>query len=288
MAASTNPQTPTTGPASAGAPPAAALHTITLTFPHAAVAVSVPSGWVVSHTSPPACCMTPPTQCLVRSGADYSGDANGCLLTVTLGDDGKTVDPDSPYPYSGQSKCQHWQTMAESAGHIQGRLGEYRKFHDPCSGATYEQWTIMSSPMIAFWHPVSTESPATLAKQIVDSATLPTEVDARRQVDAGYLKAMTKQADGYHVTIDRVVVNLDGSTTNLNHATYDYRLLSFAQSGGAPCGGCTTLDDYYHQYLKGTHPSDGTKPVNGAFARLVTSSTSGYELNLSPIIPFQA
>jgi hypothetical protein len=225
----------------------------------------------------------------VHGGTDYSGDANACLLTVTLGQ----LNPDNPYPSRGQSSCQQWHTIAESNGAVQGRVAEYRKFEDPCAGAIYEQWTIMSSPMIAFWHPLSTESPSALAKQIVDSAALPAEVDSRRQMDEGYLRTLTKRADGYHVTIDRVVVSLDGSVTNRNQATYDYSLSgALAMSANSPCEGCTGMDEVYQQYLKGLHPSDGSKPVDGAFVRLTSNSAPnvdhGYALELQPIVRFQS
>jgi hypothetical protein len=288
-ASSSTSQAPPTGstsnPVTPGAPSG---HAVDVSFNQATVGVTVPSGWVLSHTNPPACCDTPPTRCFVHRGADFSGDANDCLLTVTVGH----LRPDLPYPYQGQSACQHWQTTAESNGPIQGRLAEYRQFKDPCSGAVYDQWTIMSSPMIAFWHPVSAQSSTALIEQVIDSARLPAEVDARRQLDEGYLQGLTKHADGYHVTIDRVVVNLDGSVTNVNHATYEYRLAgSLVTNGDSPCSGCQGVDEVYQQYRKGPHPSDGSKPVDGAFVTLTSNFAAnvdgGYELDLSPIRPFQ-
>jgi hypothetical protein len=130
-------------------------------------------------------------------------------------------------------------------------------------------------------------------EQIIDSARLPAEVDARRQMDEGYLRGLTKLADGYHVTIDRVVVNLDGSVTNVNHATYDYRLAgSLVTNGDSPCSGCNVMDDVYRQYRKGPHPADGSKPIDGAFVTLTSNYApnvdGGYEMDLGPIRPFRS
>jgi hypothetical protein len=290
-APTTSPNGPPASPTGSNAvtPGAPAGHAVDVSFNQATVGVTVPTGWVVSHTNPPACCNTPPTRCLVHHGADFSGNPNDCLLTVTLGH----LQPDTPYPYQGQSACQHWQTTAESNGPIQGRLAEYRQFKNPCSGAVYDQWTIMSSPMIAFWHPVSAQSSTALIEQIIDSARLPAEVDARRQLDEGYVQGLAKHADGYHVLIDRVVVNLDGTVTNVKHATYEYRLDgSLVTNGDSPCQGCNVMDDVYRQYRKGPHPTDGSKPIDGAFVRLASNYApnvdGGYQLDLSPIRRFQS
>ena len=143
----------------------------------------------------------------------------------------------------------------------------------------------MTGPQIAFWHPITTQCGHALAAGIVDSAVLPPQTDPVRQFDVGYIRQISKRADGYYVRLDRVVANLDGSVTNINPATYDYRLDGLVsipgttkceQWGNLACNMSYLLS----QFAKGPHPADGSPAVDGAFAYLIYDGAR-YQIQVS-------
>src|SRR6266516_1919677 len=189
------------------------------------VLLTVPRTWQLSKTQPESCCTEPPTRCVVAAGSDYAGNLLNCRLTVTFGPVPGLISPNAP-PGLPQQGRNSWSTTQESNWAIAGRQGEYRRFANS-SGAESEQWTIMTGPQIAFWHSITPQSDHALVTGIVDSAVLPPQTDPHRQSDIGYIRQISKRPDGYHLRLDRVVPNLDGTVTNINPATYDYRLDGF-------------------------------------------------------------
>ena len=143
----------------------------------------------------------------------------------------------------------------------------------------------MTGPQIAFWHPITAQCGHAVAAGIVNSAVLPPQTDAHRQLDVGYIRQVSKRVDGYYVRLDRVVPNLDGSVININPATYDYRLDGLvSMSGTARCDRWGNLDcnmSYLlSQFTKGVHPADGSLAVDGAFAYL-TYDGARYRIQVS-------
>ena len=251
----------------------------------ATVLLTVPSTWQLSKTQPGSCCRTPPTVCVVEAGSDYAGNLSNCRLAVTYSPAVGPMSPNEQVPPARYSTCRNWSTAQESSWTISGRPGEYRRFVNNCSGASYEQWTVMTGPQVAFWHPITEQCGHALAAGIVDSAVLPPQTDSARQFDVGYIRQISKRADGYYVRLDRVVPNLDGSVTNLNPATYDYRLDGLAsipgmdrcdQWGNLACNMSYLLS----QFAKGAHPADGSLAVDGAFAYLVYDGAR-YQIQVS-------
>jgi hypothetical protein len=174
--------------------------------------------------------------CLVGSGKDFDGNAEHCNMVVTF-KESTALSPDTPYPYSQQPHCRNWQTVAESDPPIQGRPAEYREFRDACTSTTTEQWTLMTDPQIVFTHPITATSSHDQFQRIVSTAQLaPPTHGSTRVFDDGIIRSVTRQADGYHITLDRVVDNLDGTQTNTNPITYNY-LVVVAPIGTPPTVG---------------------------------------------------
>ncbi|HZC51516.1 MAG TPA: DUF4232 domain-containing protein, partial [Mycobacterium sp.] len=261
-----------------------AIHFGTGTW-RATVTVTVPRTWQVAGTQPRSCCQQPPTVCVVEAGSDYAGNLANCRLTVTYAPAfGGLISPNEP-PQG--TACRSSFTTQESSWTLGGRQGEYRRFVDRCSGRAFEQWTIMTAPQVAFWHPITQQSDHAVLAAIVDSASLPPQTDPRRQSDVGYVRQISKQANGYHLRLDRVVPNLDGSVTNLNPATYVYRLdglvaipkstpVSCEQWGNLSCN----LAFLLRQFAKGPHPADGSLAVCGAYV-YVAAEAGGYRVEFS-------
>ena len=235
------------------------------------VLLTVPRTWQLSKTQPKSCCSEPPTRCVVAAGSDYAGNLWNCRLTVTFGPAG-FLSPNDPraLPLQGRSS---WSTTQESNWAIAGRQGEYRRFANS-SGAESEQWTIMTGPQIAFWHSITPQNDHALVAGIVDSAVLPPQTDPHRQSDVGYVRQISKRPDGYHLRLDRVVPNLDGTVTNINPATYDYRLDGLVTILHAR-DRCDRWEDegcnmayLLSQFAKGPHPADGLQAVDGAYVHL--------------------
>ena len=146
-------------------------------------------------------------------------------------------------------------------------------------------WTIMSDPQIAFWHPLNSLSTHAVASAVVASALLPPVVKTARQLDEGLLKSLTRSSTGYRITIDRVVVRLDGTLIDNNPATYTYKL-SQGVTESAPWT-FRTLDQVIAQVGKGPHPTDGTRPLANAYVE-VAATDRGYELQLVPAVNLNA
>lgn len=251
----------------------ATLKKLVVTVGTSMVRLSVPVGWHESRTQPKACCNVPPTVCLVTGTADYAGNEMNCVLTVTAGK-GPGVSPDYPRP-TPTAHCAKWSTTQQSELSISGRPGEFRRFHDGCTGADAELWTVMNAPQILYWHRLTAQSSHDTVAAVVATAVLPPVSDPRRQFDTGYIRSITHKADGYHFAIDRVTVGLDGKVINSDPTTFDYLVSSLGQTGGtAPCGvvnDTSTSCDLARvlaQFDKGLHPNDGTVAVDGAFVEV--------------------
>lgn len=247
-----------------------------------AVVVTVPRTWQLAKTQPQSCCQTPPTRCIVEAGSDYAGNIGNCRLTVTYAPtpDSK-ISPNVP-ALSGLSGGQRWSTAQESNATTAGRPGEYRRFVNRSTAAQFEQWTVMTSPQVAFFHQITSQSGHALVAGIVGSAVLPPQTDSRRPVDVGYVRQVSRQADGYHLRLDRVVPNMDGTIINRNPATYDYRLNGLLSVPGLDR--CDRWGDLscsmawlLGQFAKGPHPADGSFPVAGAYV-LVDQEAGGYHV----------
>ena len=162
---------------------------------------------------------------VVEAGSDYANNAPNCRLTVTYSPMPSHLSPNMPAPVGlPEQVCHSWSTAQEFNWTIAGRQGEYRRFVNMCSGVASEQWTIMTGPQIAFWHAITAQSDHALLAGIVSSVVLSPQTDRHRQYDVGYVRQIFKRTDGYHLRLDRVVQNLDGTVINVNPATYDYRL----------------------------------------------------------------
>lgn len=273
---------PTAAPARSSAPaPSAGRKLLRVPFFDLVVAVTVPAGWHLARSHPHSCCNTPPSVCLVTGRANYDGNADNCVMTVTVTALRLGLTPDVPEPYPTVS-CGKWRTTDESDAPIQGRPGEYRRFVNGCTGTESELWATMSAPQVVFWHPITPDSSSALAAAVVESARLPAVTDGRRQFDEGYITHMSVTADRYRVTINRVVVSADGTIIDHNPATYTYPLDGeFGMGGGVePCAGrpqdCT-MSGIYLQYLRGPRPATGT-PVDGGYVQLSWTG-NGYELD---------
>jgi hypothetical protein len=272
---------PTSASASSSSPPSGARTLVRIPFFQQTVGVSVPSGWHLSSSQPHSCCNTPPSVCLVSGRSAYGGDPDNCVMTVTVRALPIGLTPDVPEPYPTVS-CAKWRTTDESDAPIQGRPGEYRRFVNGCTGTESELWATMSAPQVVFWHPITRESSSAVAAAVVGSAQLPVVTDERRQFDEGYITHMSVSAGHYRVTIDRVVVSVDGTIIDHNPATYSYPLEGgYATTGGVePCGGSQqdcSMSGIYRQYLRGRHPPTGTA-VDGTYVQL-SQTGSGYELD---------
>lgn len=260
----------------------ATLKKLDVTVGGSTVRLSVPLGWHESRTQPKGCCNVAPPVCLVAGSTDYAGNELNCVLTVTAGT-GQPLSPDYPRP-TPTAHCARWSTTQQSELTISGRPGEYRRFHNGCTGASAELWVVMSAPQIVFWHPLTTQSSHGTVAAVVASATLPPVSDPRRQFDTGYIRSITHEADGYHFGIDRVTVGLDGKVINTSSATFDYVVSTLSETGGtAPCGivndtsSSCDLAGVLAQFGKGLHPSDGTVAVDGAFVE-VSADGSAYDV----------
>jgi hypothetical protein len=138
-------------------------------------------------------------------------------------------------------------------------------------------WTILSGPQLAFWHPITAQSSHDTVAAIVTSATLPPVADPRRQFDEGYVRSVSVQSGTYHVTIDRVVVGLDGTVINQNPATYDYAI-----TGGVASNNYYNMSQVLTQFRKGPHPADGTPAVDGTYVQILLD----VDYNLDLATPF--
>jgi hypothetical protein len=239
------------------------------------MSVTVPQGWAVSKTQPDGCCSSPQTVCVVAPGGEYAGDSSNCALAVTLTQLSLGLSPDVPWPVGNQQSCAAWKTTAENETTISGRPVEYRRFLNTCNGLAAEQWTTMSTPQVVFWHPLTAVSTAAVVATAVDSAVLPAVTNAHRAYDVGYIRGVTKQADGYHLQIDRVVPNLDGTVINVSPGTFDYLIYGIGFAGapeppvcvGPDTSGCTN-EYLLAQFKKGPHPADGSYAIDGAYVEL--------------------
>jgi hypothetical protein len=236
---------------------------------------------------------------VVEAGTDYANDSANCRLAVRFGRLTVTwaqplLYPDAPAlagPYS--RACRSWSTTDESHWTFDGRQGEYRRFLNHCTGAQFEQWTVMTKPQIAFWHPITPQSSRALVSGIVDSAVVPPQTDPQRQLDQGLVRQISQRSGAYYLRLDRVVLNLDGTLINHNPATYEYRLNGSVGGATLPRGPdrCDWWTDrscnmawLLSQFAKGPHPADGSFPVDGAFVDLAKTS-GGYGLGFKE--PFQ-
>jgi hypothetical protein len=84
------------------------------------------------------------------------------------------------------------------------------------------------------------------------------------------------------VSIDRVVLNLDGTVINNTPATYRYRLSTPANPDLTDCvrflSGCSA-HQLVAQFRKGLHPADGTRALDGRLVLVLRQFGSPFTIS---------
>ena len=247
------------------------MHRLTIRFGSMRVVLTVPSAWHVSRTSPTPQCgcggdFNP--VCIVASG-DYGLDPNNCELMVGGNYDEQV--PDEPVPGYRLPACDSWTTPYEADSAIGGYHGQYRTFLDKCHDQMSEQWTSTTRPSVAIWHPFHWTYDDTVAAKIVSTVRVVAKgLDQRVTNELGYLRNLTLHNGHAYATVDRVVRSLNGRMINHSPATYTHRL---DRHRGYP--GCRrwlidcSAAQLRAQFLKGTHPADGTRPLDGRLVQMM-------------------
>ncbi|MDP9092822.1 MAG: hypothetical protein M3N95_07755 [Actinomycetota bacterium] len=228
-------------------------------YGYAGVGITLPGTWTQATA--------PSTFSL--GGVCLSRISGGCELYVHRGeptDAGQVID------WSIAGTCGPSQTTPTSYGQrtIDGQVAEYRTFAAGCGQPASEQWFIPTDPQIEFWHPLGSSD--ALIEQAVRGASLPKPAGPLPQRDRAYILSMTQQADGYHVTMQRMVGLVTGPVAEPG-ATYKFVIpphndLSLPITCSEwkipdykPYQACA-LSNLVAQSAKGPHPSDGTLPIN--------------------------
>jgi hypothetical protein len=269
-------------PASAATPPA---HTrqLTVDFYHSHVTLTVPAGWHKSHTRPTPSCGCGGAYrpvCIVASG-DYGLDPDNCVLMV--GGNAQEQTPDYPLPSWRLPKCKHWTTTDEADSSLGTVAADYRAFRNNCSGARSEQWTSVTEPSITLWHPIRADASDLAAAHAVGSARIGgRHLTYGRNADTGRVRNVWAHDGHAFISVDRVVVSLDGTLINHNPTTYDYRV-SAPRHDTTPAAcrhyleGCTA-GQLVAQFHKGVHPSDGTHALDGRVVSLYRYEQGAFSL----------
>jgi hypothetical protein len=254
---------------------AAATTRLTVTLGDLRVALTVPSGWHVSHTAPTPQCGCGGDYnpvCIVVTG-DYGRNPNNCELMV--GGNVSEQLPDEPVPGYRLPRCDSWTTTFEAHTWVGDRRGEYRIFLDRCHDRMSEQWTSLTTPAVSIWHPFSWGWDDTVAAGVAGSIQLSgTSIEQGRTTELGFVRNLVMRDGRAYVTIDRAVLSLSGHAMNRNPQTYVYRLAYRSRRfTGCPhfIGNCNTAQ-LVAQFRKGAHPADGSRPLIG---RLVELRKSG-------------
>jgi hypothetical protein len=262
--------------------PAQASTTHTLTIfrsSNVQVLLTVPGSWHVSKHAPTPQCgcggdFNP--VCVVASG-DYNLNPNNCELMV--GGNYSTQLPDEPVPGYRLPKCDSWTTTYESNSHFGAYQGEYRIFLDRCHDRKSEQWTSLTTPSISIWHPMHWNYDDTLAADAVAGVRIVTKgLKPGRTRDLGYVRNVVLRNRHAYVTIDRAVMSLSGHPMNHNPETYVHRVRRVRGYGNCPhfISNCSAAQ-LRAQFLKGLHPADGTRPLDGRL--VLMANYSGWSLD---------
>jgi hypothetical protein len=227
------------------------------------VVLIVPSSWHVSRTAPTPSCGCGgdyPPVCIVATG-DYGLNPNNCELVI--GGNWSEQLSDEPVPGSRLPRCDDWTTTYEADSRVGAHAGQYRIFLDKCHDRMSEQWTSLTTPSVAIWHPLHWAADDTTAADVVSSARIVAKgLTPGRTRDLGYVRNMFRH-DGYvYVRIDRAVMSLTGHAINHYSTTYTYRLQPRKYYGGCRqfLSNCTPRQQLA-QFRKGAHPADGTRAL---------------------------
>ena len=158
-------------------------------------------------------------------------------------------------------------------------MREYRIFLDRCHDRKSEQWTSLTTPSVSIWHPMQWDFRDTLAADAVAGARIVTKgLQQGRARDLGYVRNVVLRDGHAYVTIDRAVMSLNGHAMNHNPATYVHRIRRIKGYDRCPhfISNCSAAQ-LRAQFLKGTHPADGTRPLAGRL--VLMSNYSGWSLD---------
>ena len=256
---------------------AATVHHLTVRLGDLRVTLTVPDGWHVSRTAPTPQCGCGGDYnpvCIVASG-DYGLNPDNCELVI--GGNVSTQVADEPVPGPRLPRCDSWTTTFEADSRFGIRPAEYRVFLDRCHDRMSEQWTSLTTPSVAIWHPLSWGWDDTVVAGVVGSAGIAAKgLTQGRTVQLGYVRNFVVRHGRPYITIDRAVLSLNGHMMNHNPATYTYALSRSRAYSGCPhfIGNCSTAQ-LVAQFRKGTHPADGTHRFDGRLVQLWKNGTWG-------------
>jgi hypothetical protein len=232
---STAPSLPTASPStSASAPtsrpprshPVAPTKRVTL----GSATLTIPRGWV-ARSEPSASTGKWPTWCLEPSTTPASSTT--CLVMfreIPAAWTGQAVNPDieggwsSNPEYCGPGTSGQRNLLAYDDRTFGTRQADYRRWHYACnSGATYdiEQYVVATGPGYILFSEHADAQIHDVMTSIAKTAQLPAQAAPLRYGDTGIVRSVIHAADGYHVTIDRVVMSATPPINN-NPATYPY------------------------------------------------------------------
>lgn len=274
-------------PASAATPQHAAEATkqLSVRFYQVSVTLTVPRSWHKSHTRPTGSCGCGGAYrpvCIVASG-DYGLDPDNCVLMV--GGNSQLQTPDYPVPSWRLPKCKHWTTTDDADSHLGTVAADYRAFRSECSGIRSEQWTTVTEPSIGLWHPIRGDASdqATTAEAVASAHVAGRHLSHGRSEDTGRVRNVWAHDGRAFVSLDRVVLSLDGSLINHSPTTYDYRVFaSRHDTDHAACRryleGCTA-HELVAQFRRGLHPSDGSRPLDNRLVSLYRYGKGPFSLS---------
>jgi hypothetical protein len=198
----------------------------------------------------------------VASG-DYDLNPYNCELVV--GGNYAEQLPDVPVPGYRLPRCDSWTTAYEARTRFGAYRGEHRIVLDRCHDRKSEQWTSITTPSVAIWHPLHWSADDTTAANVVRTAHIAAAGLTRGWTrDLGYVRNVVIRDRHAYVTIDRAVLSLSGHVLNHNPATYVHRIARIKGFPGCPhfLSNCSA-EQLRAQFRKGLHPADGTRPLAG-------------------------
>lgn len=287
---------PTTPPSTKAAPPppnSASLHvspsetpttSASATPPPTNVTVggirmTIPGGWRVLPNSSffrgpnvsATCIVDPSGACALEIAGDNPSGANS-----------ETFDANSELKYGTTNNCVH-RTEGWASIVLGGRTTSYRKFAAACTGQTAaEQWVASTSPTVAVWHPTGVQDAA--VHHILETAQLPAQAHPLPLHDKSVLSAITRAADGWHLTFQPLVLPPDdpfGTIIGVEPDAWSIVVpvgTQFACTGWKVPGYPTwsdwcTGDILAKQATKGSHPSDGSLALNSVPVNVFSDGT---------------
>jgi hypothetical protein len=274
---STPPRTPTTAhsaessassaPASTSTSrsPSGVSHPTTSVVDVGTAKLSLPLGWVARALPdaglPSSWCLMPRSQQLPADGdtsqcpiefrqiADQPGPED-----VSVDTTGGTV---SNSEWCGQTTDYTEQLLDYGDRTFGGRQADYRRWRYVCPDGTrnLEQYVVDNRPGYVLFSAHADASVHAVIEQMATNSQLPTQTSSLRYSDFGIIRSVQHHADGYHVTLDRVVQGV-GTLINENPTTYSY-----------------VVPD------KIVDTSSGARPITLAVGRILQLTTDGNQVN---------